>query len=954
VPAAPARGALIVGNATPNWELLTLGAANTFFGSDGTDAAWTAPGALARVDDTNVTLTLSGSPLTALLRSATMTLGWTGQLSIARGGTGQATQTSAFDALAPTTTAGDLIYYNGTDNVRLGIGAAATLLQVNGSATPAWAALSGDATLAVGGALTLATVNANVGTFGSATQVSQITVNAKGLITAAANVTISGVAPSPHALLGTSHSDTTTQTPSRGSLIVGSASLLWDELTIGTVGKFLRTDGADASWQLLVAGDIPDLSAVYQPRDVDLDEIAAVANTTRGDMLVTNSGLNWIKLSLGAAGTLLRTSDGLDPTWGQVNLLSAFHGDTTADTVIRGDIITGQGASTKWNRLPTSATATRYLSNTGTSNEPAWAQVNLTNGVTGTLPIANGGTGQTTAVAAFDALAPTTTTGDMIYYDGTDNVRRSIGTSAQILQTNGSSTPTWASLSGDATVAVGGALTLTTVNSNVGTFGNSTNVSQVTVNAKGLITAVSNVAIAATSTSLFAERASQSLTAAGNTIVVTDGSPVTPITTTSNLTMTSVPTIANGRDGQYAILMNTGSNTLTLQDAGTLGGSNLRLTVATRTLSALRGCLALLYDSTMGGWVEQYLSNVLVFTASVATFTIDGSSADTREVAAASTADATPTFAITYVGVPSVSSIDIDAGGGEIVGSDYPISVPSPFLSLTSGTSPPSKAFNRGTSVAQVRTFTVTATVSGSAGLTRTCTVTYLNRRYAGPNSQSTLLSSAQVLALDDAGGTSDLTNSSFGSFTVTTSAGQYVWFAHRSALTTVSFFSVSSEIAGFSDMSTLSHTNDFGFVETFRAYRTTNTNFGSSKTVTTSSSRPTNRIYMGPSTNATSTILTAEILALDDTANGTSRLSATVPASYAVTITGSNYLWFCHASAITDLATIKDNSTGFAVSGSYRNNITHTNDMGFAETFRCWRSDNPAIFPTGGTVVVT
>lgn len=37
--------------------------------------------------------------------------------------------------------------------------------------------------------------------------------------------------------------------------------------------------------------------------------------------------------------------------------------------------------------------ATRYLSNTGTSNNPKWAQVDLTNGVTGILPAANGGTG---------------------------------------------------------------------------------------------------------------------------------------------------------------------------------------------------------------------------------------------------------------------------------------------------------------------------------------------------------------------------------------------------------------------------------------------------------------------------------------------------------------------------------------------------------------------------------
>lgn len=52
-------------------------------------------------------------------------------------------------------------------------------------------AFTGDATKAAGGtALTLATVNANVGTFGSATQVPQLTANAKGLITAVSNVAI--------------------------------------------------------------------------------------------------------------------------------------------------------------------------------------------------------------------------------------------------------------------------------------------------------------------------------------------------------------------------------------------------------------------------------------------------------------------------------------------------------------------------------------------------------------------------------------------------------------------------------------------------------------------------------------------------------------------------------------------------------------------------------------------
>ena len=57
-------------------------------------------------------------------------------VAIADGGTGQSTKTEAFDALAPPTTTGDTIYYNGTDNVRLAIGAAGTALK--GGTTPSW------------------------------------------------------------------------------------------------------------------------------------------------------------------------------------------------------------------------------------------------------------------------------------------------------------------------------------------------------------------------------------------------------------------------------------------------------------------------------------------------------------------------------------------------------------------------------------------------------------------------------------------------------------------------------------------------------------------------------------------------------------------------------------------------------------------------------------------------
>ena len=64
-----------------------------------------------------------------------------------------------------------------------------------------------------------------------------------------------------------------------------------------------------------------------------------------------------------------------------------------------GDIIYAS-STTVWARLATSATATRYLANTGSSNIPAWAQVNLADGVTGTLPTGNGGTGATAAANA--------------------------------------------------------------------------------------------------------------------------------------------------------------------------------------------------------------------------------------------------------------------------------------------------------------------------------------------------------------------------------------------------------------------------------------------------------------------------------------------------------------------------------------------------------------------------
>jgi hypothetical protein len=97
-------------------------------------------------------------------------------------------------------------------------------------------------------------------------------------------------------------------------------------------------------------------------------------------------------------------------------------GSLSLPAVVQGDIWYGSAAGTI-SALAKNTTATRYLANTGTSNNPAWAQVDLTNGVTGALPGANGGTGLSTAAI-----------GDIIYASAT--------------------TPTWSRLADVATGSV--------------------------------------------------------------------------------------------------------------------------------------------------------------------------------------------------------------------------------------------------------------------------------------------------------------------------------------------------------------------------------------------------------------------------------------------------------------------------------------------------------------------
>lgn len=170
-------------------------------------------------------------------------------------------------------------------------------------------ALSGDATTS-GAALTLATVNGNVGSFGSATAASTFTVNAKGLITAAGSTSIQ--------ITESQVTNLTSDLAAKQSTTLTSAHIL-----VGNVSN--------------VATDV----------------------AMTGDISITNAGVT------AYAGTVPLNKGGT----GQTTKAPAF--DALSPMTTGGDLIYG-GASGTGTRLA-NGTAGQVVQSSGTTVAPTWA-----------------------------------------------------------------------------------------------------------------------------------------------------------------------------------------------------------------------------------------------------------------------------------------------------------------------------------------------------------------------------------------------------------------------------------------------------------------------------------------------------------------------------------------------------------------------------------------------------
>jgi hypothetical protein len=316
-------------------------------------------------------------------------------------------------------------------------------LSLTGDGTATLSNVTGGAN--VSAALTLASVNSNIGTYGSATAIPVVTVNAKGLVTAVTSANIA---------------TTLSIAGSTGS--TGSVGLLSDTLTFAA-GSGLKTSFNDATNSLLIEMDgsgAAELSALTLSGALAANTLSVTTTMIAGDTTVNDLSINGNAIVTGnlTVNGVMTAVNSTTVTIADRNLELA----TNANTAILSD----GGGITVGKTLGgfTSATLTySAIDNRWNMNK----ELNVT-----------------TVHGALNGNAATTTK----------------WATARTFSLTGDATGSLASVDGTANVSA--ALTLATVNSNTGSFGTSTVIPNFTVNAKGLIVAAGSSSIPFSTTSV--------------------------------------------------------------------------------------------------------------------------------------------------------------------------------------------------------------------------------------------------------------------------------------------------------------------------------------------------------------------------------------------------------------------------------------------------------------------
>ena len=302
-------------------------------------------------------------------------------------------------------------------------------LSLTGDATATLSAVDG--TAAVSAALTLATVNANVGSFGSTTAIPVITVNAKGLVTGVTTQSISTALN----IAGNTGTDTValgsdTLTFEGG---VGVATTVTDNKVSFAIGQSVGTTDSVTFNNLTVNGS-------FNSDDITATNVSVAGNATITGNLTVQGTTTTVN------STAVEITD--------VNLTLAKDATTAAAANGAGLTIAGPAVPATF---------------TYTSANDRW---NLNKD----LVVAN-------VYAALVGNASTATT---------------LATARSFTTTGDAS---W-TVNFDGSADVSSALTLATVNANVGSFGTTTTIPLVTVNAKGLVTAITTSAIPTATTGI--------------------------------------------------------------------------------------------------------------------------------------------------------------------------------------------------------------------------------------------------------------------------------------------------------------------------------------------------------------------------------------------------------------------------------------------------------------------